>query len=132
MLISTCFVDFLNPVLPPKSFQNTTEAPAKHPHPHPQTPKKENRLTKSKNGMFNRSLGIFTIRNRDRLVFFFDFLIWVKELVNSDCRFGFLMQSFAYMYKAGHAKSLIALVRKEQIPSSHTDECYRSSYVSPV
>ena len=38
-----------------------------------------------------------TIRNRDshRLVFL-NFLLWVKELVNSDCRFGFLMKNYIY------------------------------------
>ncbi len=39
----------------------------------------------------------FTIRNRDsRRLVFLNFLLWVKELVNSDCRFGFLLKNCIY------------------------------------
>ena len=39
----------------------------------------------------------FTIRNRDsRWLFFLNFLLWVKELVNSDCRSGFLVKNCIY------------------------------------
>ena len=39
----------------------------------------------------------FTIRNRDsRRLVFLNFLLWVKELVNSDCRFGFLVKNCIY------------------------------------
>ena len=38
-----------------------------------------------------------TIRNRDsRRLVFLNFLLWVKELVNSDCRFGFLVKNCIY------------------------------------
>ena len=41
----------------------------------------------------------FTIRNRDsRRLFFLNFLLWVKELVNSDCRFGFLVKNCIYSH----------------------------------
>ena len=39
----------------------------------------------------------FTIRNRDsRRLVFLNFLLRVKELVNSDCRFGFLVKNCVY------------------------------------
>ena len=38
-----------------------------------------------------------TIRNRDsRRLVFLNFLLRVKELVNSDCRFGFCMKNYIY------------------------------------
>ena len=38
-----------------------------------------------------------TIRNRDsRRLFFLNFLLRVKDLVNSDCRFGFLVKNCIY------------------------------------
>ena len=38
-----------------------------------------------------------TIRNRDsRRLFFLNFLLRVKELVNSDCRFGFYVKNCRY------------------------------------
>ena len=38
-----------------------------------------------------------TIRNRDsRRLVFLKFLLRVKELVNSDCRFGFLVKNLIY------------------------------------
>ena len=39
----------------------------------------------------------FTIRNRDsRRLVFLNFLLRVKDLVNSDCRFGFLVKNCKY------------------------------------
>ena len=39
----------------------------------------------------------FTIRNRDsRRLIFLNFILRVKELVNSDCRFGFYMKNCIY------------------------------------
>ena len=55
-------------------------------------------MTKNpRGGTFSSSYGIiiiFTIRNRDshRSVFL-NLLLWVKEFVNSDCRFGFLVKN---------------------------------------
>ena len=46
---------------------------------------------------WRRMIRNFTIRNRDsRRLVFLSFLLWVKELVNSDCRFGFLVKNCIY------------------------------------
>ena len=46
---------------------------------------------------WRRIIRNFTIRNRDsRRLVFLNFLLWVKELVNSDCRFGFLVKNCIY------------------------------------
>ena len=40
---------------------------------------------------------ILLVRNSDsRRLVFLNFLLWVKELVNSDCRFGFLVKNCIY------------------------------------
>ena len=46
---------------------------------------------------WRRIIRNFTIRNRDsRRLVFLNFLLRVKDLVNSDCRFGFLVKNCIY------------------------------------
>ena len=46
---------------------------------------------------WRRMIRKFTIRNRDsRRLVFLNFLLRVKDLVNSDCRFGFLVKNCIY------------------------------------
>ena len=73
-----------------------------------------------------------TIRNRDshRLVFL-NFLLWVKELVNSDCRFGFLVKNLIYSQLEMSRISKFDRKIRNSLDSG-TEKCNFLSYVSTV
>ena len=89
MFLCVFLYRFLLGVLPPKTFPKPSKTPQKHPQSLPKHPQEQLR--------WRRMIRNFTIRNRDsRRLVFLNFLLWVKELVNSDCRFGFLVKNCIY------------------------------------
>ena len=72
------------------------------------------------------------IRNRDpHSLIFLNFLLWVKELVNADCRFGFLVKNCAY------SQLVMSRIPKfgpniRNLPDSRIEKCHFLSYVSTV
>ena len=68
-----------------------------------------------------------TIRNRDsRRLIFLNFLLWVKDLVNSDCRFGFYMKNC--IYSQLDMSRILNFGQKINLPDSRTEKYNLLSY----
>ena len=81
---------------------------------------------------WRRMMRNFTIRNRDsRGLVFLNFLLRVKEFVNSDSRFGFLVKNC--MYGQLDTSRIRNFGQKHmKFPDSRTEKCHFLSYVSIV